>query len=195
MHLSVRRLRVLGPGGNSSDTSNVFCPGRRHTTSLTTCLACPRLLLVAEDSIECAAVRDENLADEAFDSRLGGDVCVGEVTGFATVCVLADVAAAVLARSLKDQGSAVAVVVEAPDRVLGLVDLETAILARAGVSVGHLARHVHPVREAATLAFAVERMVRERARALPVVDGEGVLVALLSDIDALHWVARRARNA
>lgn len=195
MHLRVRRLRVLGPGGNCNDTSNVFCPGRRHTTSLTTCLACPRILLAAEDSIECAAVRHENLADEGFDPRLGGDVCVGDVTGFATVCVLADVAAAVLARSLKDQGFAFAVVVEAPDRVLGVVDLETAILARDGVSVGPLARHVHPVREAAPLAFAVERMVRERARALPVVDAEGFLVALLSDIDALRWVARRTRNA
>jgi CBS domain-containing protein len=194
VRLSVRRLRLLDADGNCNDTPNVFCPRHRRTTSLTTCLACTRLLLATDDSIECATVRAESLAYDAFDPRLGGDVCVGDVAGHATVCVLADVSAAVLARSLKEEGSAFAVVVEAPARFVGLVDLESAAFAGDGVSVRQLARRVHPVREAAPLAFAVERMVHERARALPVVDEEGFLVALLSDIDALRWVAGRARN-
>jgi CBS domain-containing protein len=36
-------------------------------------------------------------------------------------------------------------------------------------------------------------MVHERSRALPVVDDEGQVVALLTDLDALRWVARRSR--
>lgn len=190
VRLGIHRLRLLGPGGEHKEISNVFCPRHQRTMNLATCLACSRLVRAAEDSIECVAKRDESLAD-AGAQRLGGDVCVGDATGCATVCVLADVAPAVLANAMKEQGAAFAVVVETPDRVLGLVDLEAAILASEGVSVGHLARQVFPVREAAPLAFAVERMVHERLRALPVIDDQGSLVAILSDIDALRWVARR----
>jgi CBS domain-containing protein len=41
------------------------------------------------------------------------------------------------------------------------------------------------------LVHAIDRMVHERARALPVVDEEGRIVALLTDLDVLRWVARR----
>jgi CBS domain-containing protein len=194
VRLRVHHLRTLRPTGESSDNPFVFCPRHRRTMTLESCLECPRLLAAAEDSIDCTAVPDEDLADEAFDIRLGGDVCVGDVMGCSTVCVLAEVTGAALARSLKEMGNAFAVVVDGPDRFLGLVDLEAATLAGDKLSAGRLARHVQPVREAAPLAFAVERMVHERARALPVVDEEGFVVALISDIDALRWVANRARK-
>jgi len=194
VRLRVRRLRVLGPAGDWRDTASVFCPRHRRTMTLTSCLTCPRLHAAAEDSIECAAAPDEDLADEAFHLRIGGDACVGDAMSCTTVCVLADVAAAALARSLKEQGASFAVVVDEPDRFRGLVDLEAATLADAWASAGSLVRPTHPVREAAPLAFAVERMVHERARALPVVDEEGFVVALISDIDALHWVAQQARK-
>jgi CBS domain-containing protein len=58
-------------------------------------------------------------------------------------------------------------------------------------SVADLVRRVAPIHEGAPLAEAVERMVHERARALPVVDDRGRVVGLLTDLDALHWVARR----
>jgi len=195
VRLSIRTLRALGPGGECSDAPNVFCPRHLRTTSLATCLACPRLVGTAPGSIECVAGALDHPALERFDLRLGADVCVGDAMAPATYCVPAEVMAAVVARSLKEHGASVAVVVHAPDRFVGLVDLETATLASQGVPVGDIARHVRPVREAAPLAFAVERMVHERARALPVVDDEGFLVALLSDIDALRWVATRARKS
>jgi hypothetical protein len=191
VRLRVHHLRVLGPAGKSKDNPSVFCPTRQRTVGLGSCLGCARLLSAADESIECDAAAHEDLAAK-LDVRIGGDVSVGEVMGCSTVCVLADVTAATLSRSLKEQRTWFAVVVEGPDHFLGLVDLEAATRAGEHLSAGSLARHVQPVREAAPLAFAVERMVHERARALPVVDEEGFVVALISDIDALRWVANRA---
>jgi len=195
VRLSIRTLRMLGTGGECRDAPNVFCPRHLRTKTLDTCLACPRLVRSDAYSIECVAGNSELRTGEPFDVRLGADVCVGDAMAPATVCVPAAVMATVVARSLKEQGSTFAVVVDPPDRFVGLVDLDAVTLARQGVRVGDLARKVRPVREAAPLAHAVERMVHERARALPVVDDEGFLVALVSDIDALRWVARRSRNA
>lgn len=192
MRLRVHHLRVLGPAGESTDNRSVFCPRQHRTVGLESCLGCPRLMAAVDESIDCAVAADEDFAAKTFDIRIGGDVSVGEVMGCSTVCVLADVTAATLSRFLREQRAAFAVVVEGPDNFLGLVDLEAATVAGAELSAGSLARHVHPVREAAPLAFAVERMVHERARALPVVDEEGFVVALISDIDALRWVANRA---
>jgi CBS domain-containing protein len=194
VRLSIRTLRVLGPGGECSDALNVFCPRLLHTTSLAACLSCPRLVSKTPGSIECVAGALDCPAPDPFDLRLGADVRVGNATAPETFCVSAEAMAAVVVRSLKEQGASVAVVVDPPDRFVGLLDLETATLAGQGVPVGDIARCISPVRETASLAFAVERMVHERARALPVVDDEGFLVALVSDIDALRWVATRARK-
>jgi hypothetical protein len=114
--------------------------------------------------------------------------------GCATACVLADVRAPLVARWLKEQSTSFAIVVQTPNRFVGLLDFEAATSAHEGIPAGDFARYVRPVGEASPLAFAVERMVHERARALPVADGEGLIVALLTDIDALRWVAHRERK-
>jgi CBS-domain-containing membrane protein len=57
-----------------------------------------------------------------------------------------------------------------------------------------VARPIAAVPEAAPLSHAIERMAHEHARALPVVDDARRAVALVTDLDALAWVARRARR-
>jgi CBS domain-containing protein len=190
VRLGIRQVRLLGQAGDSKETSTIFCPRLRRSENLARCLACSRLVRKAEDSIECVVEREERHADAAGAPRLGGEVCVGEVAGCSTLCVLANVAPAVLARSMQDHGAAFAVVVEVRGRPVGLVDREAAVLGSQSVSVRDLARPIVSVREGSPLAFAVQRMVHERVRALPVIDHEGAIVALLSDIDALRWVAR-----
>jgi hypothetical protein len=58
-------------------------------------------------------------------------------------------------------------------------------------SASELARRCETIHESAALADAVGEMVRTRARALPVIDARGAVVALIRDVDALRWVARR----
>lgn len=113
--------------------------------------------------------------------------------GCFAVSVHAELAAGAVARCLKEEGAAVAIVVDDLGRLVGLVDAADAARATETIRSSRLARRVLPVHESAPLAHAVDRMVHERARALPVVDDERSVVALLTDLDALHWVARNCR--
>jgi len=185
---------VLDPSGEFNDLATVFCPRRLRSTTYGTCLACPRLRSAERDAIECWPGLADCASETAPDSFLGVEVCVGEALDRKTLCTPAEVCTGTVARWLRSEGVTFAVVVDGADRFVGLLDVEAASVADGDAAVGELARRVHPVRESSPLAFAVERMVRERARALPVIDEEGGLVALLSDIGALRWVAAR-RNA
>ena len=148
---------------------------------------------MTERAIECAPLLSEREAREQLaDTRLGADACVGDAMGCIAVCVHAQVLADAVTGSLAAEGAIVAIVVDDLGRLVGLMDAERAARTREPTQARELARRVAPVRESAPLADAVERMVQERARALPVVDGEGRVVALLTDLDALRWVARGA---
>jgi len=159
------------------------------------CMQCPRLARAGDDAIECTPPPSDRPSLDTLVARLGGDACVGDAMGSRAVAVHADVAAEVVARALAESGAVVAIVVDRDGRLLGLVDAAeiTRAVAEAG-RAGKLARWVGPVHEAAPLDHAVDRMVRERARALPVVDDGGCVVALLTDLDALRWVARRSAS-
>jgi len=149
--------------------------------------------MATEDAIECAPARCEHLdGDLLVVARLGGDASVGDAMGYFAVSVHADLTSVVLVSVFAEGGADVAMVVDDDGRLVGLVDATTAALAREPVPAHTLARRVTPIHEAAPLAHAVDRMVHERARALPVVDDGGCVVALLTDLDALHWVARRS---
>jgi CBS domain-containing protein len=189
VRLPVRHLRTLDHCGRCSEASSVFCIDRHRTTDLPKCLGCSRLVQMDERWVECTGPMDDQPPEDVFALLLRDDACVGSAAGRATLSVPAHVTSAVLARFMTAQGTAHAVVVDAPRQLVGIVSSEAAAFARGEAPVGHLARHLHPVHEGAPLAFAVERMVHERVRALPVVDDEGTLVGLLTDLDALRWVA------
>jgi len=155
------------------------------------CRQCPRLSRTADDSIECTPPPSSASMSDPFVVRLGGDACVGDAMGGLAVAVHQNVAAGVVARSLGEEGAAVALVVDDEGRLVGLIDSAEIARMVGGVRAGQVARWVGPVHEAAPLDHAIDRMVRERARALPVVDDAGCVVALLTDLDALRWVAHR----
>ncbi len=158
-------------------------------------MQCPRLSRAVDDVIECTPPASERSALDSLVARLGGDACVGDAMGSRAIAVHADVAAGAVARVLEENGAVVAIVVDRDGRLLGLVDAaEVTRAVTEGGRAGQFARWVGPVHEAAPLDLAVDRMVRERARALPVVDDGGCVVALLTDLDALRWVARRSAS-
>jgi CBS domain-containing protein len=111
--------------------------------------------------------------------------------GYVALSVHAAVLAGALARSLEEGGAVVAVVVDENGRLVGLVEAEDVARALGRVRARELARRVNPIHESAPLSHAIDRMVHERARALPVIDDDGYVVALITDIDALRWVACR----
>jgi CBS domain-containing protein len=123
--------------------------------------------------------------------RLGGNASVGEAMGLSTISVHADMAVEALALCLEDAGVPVAIVTDDTLHLIGLVDAAAVAGAAPPLRARELARRIAPVHEAAPLDHAVDRLVRERARALPVVDDERCVVALLTDLDALRWVARQ----
>jgi hypothetical protein len=154
------------------------------------CRVCPRLSAITEEAIVCTPAAEGAPVEELGDGPTGIDACVGDAMGYAALLVDAAVPAATLSEPSDTPGHFVAVVVDEEARSLGLVDFATAPELEE-CSVEELARQVPPVREAAPLAHAIDRMVHERARALPVVNDDGEVVGVLTDLDALRWVARR----
>jgi hypothetical protein len=189
--LRIRRVRRIGRGhGEEAFVSTVFCPGRVTTLEVATCLECPRLLHEAGDTIECTPHCDHEVRALPVTARLGGDASVGDAAGDALVCE-GGVAAEVVVRALRQENGWLAVVLDDAGRSAGLVHMADAWVAPPTSHASRIARPILPVRDYAPLAHAVDRMVRERARALPVTDEHERVVALLTDLDALAWVARR----
>jgi CBS domain-containing protein len=190
VRLRVRLLRCVRDHGHANVLPTVFCPERARSTDLDACRRCRRLATAAEDAIECTPLLFD--CDRLAVTRLGADASVGNAMGIFAVSVPADLAARTLALCLDEAGVSVAIVADDARRLVGLVDAADAARAVESVRARDLARRIAPVHEAAPLDLAVDRMVRERARALPVVDDEGCVVALLTDLDALRWVAAAA---
>jgi CBS domain-containing protein len=115
---------------------------------------------------------------------------VGQVAGDLVVCVHKELAAGVVARALREHGGSHAIVVDDEGRSVGLVYVADASQAVPSAQAERIARRTAAVHEAAPLAHALDRMVRERARALPVTGDDDRAVALLTDVDALQWIAR-----
>jgi CBS-domain-containing membrane protein len=126
-------------------------------------------------------------------SPRGSDAFVGDAMGLAVLLVDSAVTVTALSEWLATSGPHLAVIVDSAERPLGTVDLTD--LAETLDALNDVARPAAPVRESSLLAHAIDRMVHERARALPVVDDQDRVVGLITDLDALHWVARHGTRA
>jgi CBS domain-containing protein len=181
---------VTGDGEQSS-SSTVFCPGRARSVSLRECSECPRLSCRDEEFIECSPPTVARLARGLpVEARAVGTASVGDAMASGSTAVHADLATDALATLLEEETAAIAIVVDDLGCPVGLVEATDLLRALAAARASEVARYVVPLRESALLADAVDRMVRERARALPVTDDDGRVVALLTDLDTLRWVAR-----
>ena len=180
--LGIRRLVVVGHAGQCVAQS-VFCPRQLRATHVDVCRRCPRAVGIDDASVTCVP-GVEPLRADAF---------VGAAMGGPSVGVTADVAVGRLAEAVEPGTWMAAVVIDADHRALGLLDREQLATAERSASAGALARPIAPVREASPLMSVVHRMVRERARALPVVDTLHGTVGVVTDLDALRWVATHGK--
>ncbi|HEX8792420.1 MAG TPA: CBS domain-containing protein [Polyangiaceae bacterium] len=181
--LGVRQRIVLAHGGRRVALS-VFCPRHLQSTHLDVCRRCPRAVRIDDTSVTCLPEVDPVRAESS----------VGSAMGEASLAIEAGLPVAELARLVKSAGWMAVVVLDADHRALGLIDREAVTGADPSVAAESLVRPVEPVLESSPVISVVHRMVHERARALPVMDAGRSAVGLVTDLDALRWVAVRAKK-
>jgi len=164
---------------------------------LTQCTTCEHVHRVGEHEIECSPPVEPELARFlAEDPRLGGDALVGEAMGTLVPCAYVDTPAGELSLEMAREHLRSVIVIDRDERFVGLVEGHDVETAPAEACLHRIVRAVAPVHERSRLASTIERMVKERARALPVVDEAGRPVGIVSDLDALRWLnGKRAAAA
>lgn len=110
--------------------------------------------------------------------------------GEASIGIEVSTPVAELAHLVASGGWTVVVVLDADQRALGLIPGEEVAAAPWNASAQDLLRRVRPVSESSHVLDVVQRMVRERVRALPVVDAALAVVGVVTDLDTLRWAAR-----
>lgn len=77
------------------------------------------------------------------------------------------------------------------DRVVGVVS-EADLIGKSGSTVGEvMTSPAETIAESTSLERVAEQLTKQRIRRLPVVDGEGRLVGIVSRHDVLVWASRR----
>jgi CBS domain-containing protein len=185
--LKVRRREILSMGGRRRQWS-AFCPAERKSVGLDWCRGCPLALHADQDAVRCLPdVEPRDGSDDA--ARLGSEASVGEAVGCDQWSVLPEVPASEIASALKGTAVGAVLVVDDGDRLVGLIDPRDLESAPPDERAGALARQSPSVGESASLADAVECMVRAHARHLPVLRADGRVAGVLDDLDALRWIA------
>jgi CBS-domain-containing membrane protein len=177
-HLGIRRHIVVGHGGQRVGHS-VFCPRRLESTDVDVCQRCPKAVRIDDVSVTCVPDVDP----------LRAESLVGAAMGEASVTIEAAMPVAELAPLVESGGWMTVLVLDSDHHALGLIHREQLADAESGTAAEALARPIAPVFESYPVMSAVRRMVHQRARALPVVDGARSAVGILTDLDALRWVA------
>lgn len=179
VRLGVRQRIIVGHGGRRVALS-VFCPRELRSTDVDVCRRCPRAVLVEDGSVTCVPDADQPRADSL----------VGAAMGKASIAIEASMSVADVIHLVESDGWLSVVVLDGDHRALGLIQREQLVTAPSDTSAQSLVRPVLPVFESFPLLDVVHRMVRERARALPVVDQALTGVGIVTDLDALRWAAR-----
>jgi predicted transcriptional regulator len=179
VRLGIRRRLVVGHGGQRVGCS-VFCPRELRSMHVDLCRRCARAAAIDDGSVTCVPEVGTSAAERS----------VGAAMGEVSIAIEASVAVAELARLAESNSWISVAVLDADHRELGLIQREQLVTAPQGASARDVARWVVPVWESSPLLDVVHRMVRERARALPVVGEAMNGVGILTDLDALRWAAR-----
>ena len=184
--LDVHHREILAQGGCRHEAS-VFCPVERESVGVEWCRGCPLARRVGREAVECTPGHAPSASSPS--ARLGADACVGEVMGPRHVSVLPEVSAREVTRALRETPGGAVVVVDDGDHLLGVIEPFAAASAPLSARAGTLKHNQASIGESASLADAVDLMVKAHARSLPVVRSDGRVVGSLSDLDALRWVA------
>lgn len=180
--LPVHRLEIVKADGSHSAIRTAYCPSRCAAIALTECKACAHAQSASDEAVVCTPPEVE-----PSDGPAAGMAALTTVVG-----VRGDVPALVVAE-LSRHGPSQLPVVDDQDRFMGFVSSRalgsrswpwravSMMPARDSVFGRFLA-----VRVSDPLPVALRLMAHRGARAVALVDAEGVLQGVLSDIDALR---------
>jgi CBS-domain-containing membrane protein len=184
VRLGTRRRIVVGHTGHRVALS-VFCPRELRSKNLDVCRRCPRRAGVEAESVTCVPDVEPAAAESL----------VGAVMGDASVTIEAGTPVGALTPLVESCGWMAVVVFDTDDRALGLIEREQLTSVEPGTVARVLARPFVPVLESSPVMSVVQRMVHERARAFPVESSAGSTVGIVTDLDALRWVAALSKKS
>jgi CBS domain-containing protein len=206
--LPIRAREVVGVHSETRRILTVFCPFRERSMPLSVCERCEAYReSLGQEAIECAVPPGAELpllfGDQPLfvgPGSLASRTSVGAVMSARVLCVDADMEVALLTRIGDYESYPGILLVDDDTRLVGILsraDLDSCKRrgAQAAVRTRDLVHaDVRAVHESSSLAEALSRMVHEHLRVLAVVDDEEFVIGLLSDLDALRWVAENARR-
>lgn len=195
----VHTVVIYAADGTSKMRRRVYCVERGSALSIGECAACERCTAFPTEPsdpgahVTCRVTEArEALSRPRMDlAEVAARVRVGEVMGGSAVAVERDVASADVARLFKERRTSAVAVVTADGLLVGVISASD--LARAGdgaTAFAMMTSRLHTIPESAPIAHAVALMTTERVRQVPVLSDEGELVGVLTDRDALAWIAR-----
>jgi hypothetical protein len=187
--LAVRRLDTLSTHGRRTQL-DVFCPAERRSVGVEWCRGCPLVRHVGAERVECVPGVPARAPPGAAQRRLGDDAPVADAMAPHHLRVLPDVTAGAIADTL-DRPPLATAVVDPGGRLLGIVATADVAQSPPDRIAQDLGRRGLVVPETASVAEAVDHMVHGHVRWLAVTDDEERVVGLLTDVDALRWIAQR----
>jgi CBS domain-containing protein len=142
--------------------------------------------------------RTGEVVEQATGTGSTAPATVGAIMSTVTLCVRDDVTVAAMTALLLEHGYSAVPVVAATGRALGVVS-KTDLLGHVAGGGGPDATAdqimmpmVFAVEEDAPIGEAAALMAGERVHRLPVVDGKGTVVGILSALDLVRWLGQLA---
>lgn len=190
VRLSVHRLKIIAADGSHTTNQTAYCPSRCAAVGTDVCNTCAHAQTVADDAVICTP---PGLEEPAV-AEVAGWMALPDVTG-----VRADVPGIALG-ALTRKGPWPVPVVDDHDHFIGFVSAQ-------GLNIRAWPWHLVALTPARDLVFgrflnvavserlpvALRLMAHRGARAVALVDGEGVLKGVMSDIDALRGLGSASR--
>jgi CBS domain-containing protein len=210
----IRSTVAIGKGGRRSRALRVYCPFQHRSFAVDHCRTCPHLVTWTEDpeerdaQIVCAGGEEPRaLAIHLADQRLAGKLeavaattPIGIVMETRSMCVHEDVMLDDLRDAIGGQTGRALPVVSADGQLLGVVALDQATPSTPDLATflrrvaprtvrDVMAAHVVAFPESGRVREALNAMLVERVRYLPVVSESGAVIGMVWDLDLLGWLA------
>jgi CBS domain-containing protein len=193
VHLPIYTRETIAPNGARTRQRLVFCPPRQRTIDPSSCDECIHANAVSAIGVECSppAPCVERHQDPST-------VAVGAIASSTFACLDGELTAEAISPLLAQQPGGLPVVDErgrfcgfashAIPGKSGLPPRLTSTMRVKDLAIGHALA----IGEGCSLHDAVEALALRHARALAVVDSDGTVQGLLTDIEALRtWAALR----
>lgn len=193
LRLPIYARTTIGSDRSVTRSELVFCSREARTVDAACCRVCPQAVVVSSAAVECAPP-----ASGLPSPQQAATVAVGAVVSTGFTCIAGDLSFRSAAPLLPEEPWALPVV-DTRGRFSGFVSRATAgdsglpprlsgVMRVGDMAIGHALA----IGEDRSLREATEAMALRHGRALALVDSEGGVRGLLTDLEALRaWIALR----